>query len=440
MRLRSYSVPEFLQFETTYSCNSHCVFCYNPSREQSLKPELTWEIIQRIGEAHVPLVQLTGGEVSLLPDLNRYIDHLSTISRVSIVTNGIKRRDLTHNLSKIFLSLHGNRETHEKITNHPNTYTPIVESIREYVRQGFRVAADVILCAENYNQMYELIGTAAELGMCEIFINRFQSGGIGVMMTDELMPAIDVFRRSLDQIVKAKHDFGVPIVFGTSIPLCVDKRLVTEDLNRNCNMGTKFASIAPNGDLRACNQALKNYGNILQTPLTVLWQDSSFDDYRDLRWVTGICRECPLLETCGGGCRVDNSQEADYCPDSFVRHFQKRPDVVEEIVAWMDHQQQPFPEGLFHENWSVRAEPNLLFVDAHPEKYLVRENYSCYLVDDVVFNIVRSAARGFDDPSVLLSQAQRDLPQLQHEHFGTIMNFLMSWGVIQQSAPQPITI
>src|SRR5947209_19923190 len=117
MRLRSYSVPEFLQFETTYSCNSHCVFCYNPSREQSFDPALTFRIVERIGEAHVPLVQLTGGEVSILPDLNLYIDHLHRTSRVSIVTNGIRRRELTPNLSKIFLSLHGDRETHERTTN-----------------------------------------------------------------------------------------------------------------------------------------------------------------------------------------------------------------------------------------------------------------------------------------------------------------------------------
>ena len=433
MRLRSYSVPEFLQFETTYSCNSHCLFCYNPSRNHLHNPELTWELVQRIGEAHVPLVQLTGGEVSLLLDLNLCIDHLSRTSKVSIVTNGIKRLDITRELAKIFLSLHGNRETHEKITNNPKTYDKIIANIREYVRQGFPVAADVILCSENYHQMYELIGTAADLGMVEVFINRFQSGGIGVAASDWLMPPVEMFRRALDKILRARNDFGMSIIFGTAIPLCIDKRLLMENLFANCNMGTSFATIAPNGDLRLCNQALKSYGNILNSPLPELWQDPRLGDYRDLRWVTGVCRECPLLEVCGTGCRVDNSQAADYCPDVFVRHLEKLPDVVEELVEWMNTQEST-PLGLYNAHLPVEAEANLLFIDVHPEKYIVRNNYSCITVEEVVFNLVLSASRGVNNPSVLLKQALQQFPHLQAKHFTTIMDYLLMLGLLQHSS------
>jgi radical SAM protein with 4Fe4S-binding SPASM domain len=431
MRLKSYSVPEFLQFETTYSCNSHCVFCYNPSREQSLSRDLTWRVIERIGEAHVPLVQLTGGEVTLMPDLNQYIDHLHNTSRVSIVTNGIRRRDLSANLSKIFVSLHGDRVTHERITNNRGTYEKICANIRQYVREGFRVSADVILCSENFDQMYRLIEHAAELGMTEVFINRFQSGGIGVMASDSLMPPLQMFKQALDQLVLAKEELGIPIVFGTTIPLCVDERLLTADLFRNCNMGTRFASIAPNGDLRACNQALKNYGNILSTPLEELWQSPSMDDYRDLSWVTGVCRDCPLLEHCGGGCRVDNSQDKDYCPDAFVRNFTERPKIVERVVEWLA-EQRATSATRFLPGVPVEAEPGLLLVDKHPEKYIVRDNYSVIIVDRAVLELVRRIATGQNNPESLLSAAQILVPGLQADNFAFIMSYLIGAGIIRQ--------
>lgn len=408
-----YSVPHFLQFEVTYGCNSHCVFCYNPSRERNYSEDLTWRVVDAIAEAQVPLVQLTGGEVTILPSLNAWADRLAEVSKVSIVTNGIKRRDLTTGIRKVFLSLHGDKDTHERITANPGTYDTIVENIRHYVDRGFRVAADVILCADNYQQMYDIIRTASELGMVEVYINRFQGGGFGASVINKLMPPISMFRSALGQMIRGRDEFGIPVVFGTSIPLCIDERLVLEGFEFNCHMGTRFGAIAPDGELRACNQALKGYGNVTRTPLEEIWASEELDDYRDHRWVTGICTDCPLLDRCGGGCRVDNSQAADYCPDSFVRHLSRRPDVVERILEREAEQPAPPPVQPSPRTGQrrVRAEHGLIVNRKHPEKYLVRDDYSTIVVDDVAAELCTAASVTVDERDLWAALSRRwDVP------------------------------
>jgi len=426
-----YSVPHFLQFETTYGCNSHCVFCYNPSRERHYSDELTWKIVRAIAAAEVPLVQLTGGEVSMLANLNDYADHLGERSKVSIVTNGIRRRDLSESIVKIFLSLHGDKETHERVTANPGTYDTIVETISHYVGRGFRVAADVLLCADNYTQMYDIVRKAAELGMVEVYINRFQGGGFGAAIINKMMPPIDMFREALGQLIAARDDFGIPVVFGTTIPLCVDERLVLEGFEFNCHMGVKFGAVAPDGEMRACNQALKGYGNITKTPLEEIWQSAALDDYRDHRWVTGICTECPLLDRCGGGCRVDNSQTADYCPDSFVRDMDKRPDVVERILAREAERgpAAPVPVSPQTGRRRLKTEDGLSIIRKHPEKYLARRSYSVLVVDDVCADLCAAASDGVDEPA-LWDACRRRNGNLDDALLGRYVDHLVAAGVM----------
>jgi radical SAM protein with 4Fe4S-binding SPASM domain len=436
-----WSVPYFLQLELTYACNSRCVFCYNSTRQRHPPVEQTWRILRAVREAEVPLVQLTGGEVTLLPQLNEFADHLAQTSKVSIVTNAIKRRNLTNSISKIFLSLHGNRATHEKVTANPGTYDSVLDTIRYYVGQGFAVAADVLLCSANYDQMYELIGTAASLGMCEVYLNRFQGGGFGVEQLNALMPTVAQFREALGQILAARSDFGVNIAFGTSIPLCIDERLVDERLDFDCEMGTKFASIAPDGRLRLCNQALKHYGNVLETPLEILWRDPALDEYRDMRWVTGVCAECPLLDRCGAGCRVDNSQPVDYCPDAFVRDLERRPELVNEIVK-SDLGRRP-PELIEVSPRTgqrrLKAEDGLLIIRKHPEKYLVRRNYSALVVDECCADLCDECLDGFRNERQLW-QAMQALGHHTNDErlLGRYIDHLVAAGVlIEDSSAGP---
>jgi len=312
------------------------------------------------------------------------------------------------------------------------TYDTIVRNIEYYNSLGFRTAADVILCADNYDQMYEIIRTAANLGMSEVYVNRFQGGGFGAAVINKLMPPLEMFRAALTQIISGRDDFRIPVVFGTSIPLCIDDRLVTRGFEFNCHMGVKFGAVAPDGEMRACNQALCGYGNITVTPLEQIWQSPALDEYRDYRWVTGICVDCPLLERCGGGCRVDNSQLANYCPDAFVRYLDRRPDVVDRIIASEANNQTPrvVPRSPQTGKRRLRAEEGLILIRKHPEKYIVRDNYSTLVVDDVCVDLCSATQSDYCDERTAWAFVRRNKPELSDELLGRYVDHLGDCGVL----------
>lgn len=89
----------------------------------------------------------------------------------------------------------------------------------------------------------------------------------------------------------------------------------------NCGVGTYFCAITNVGDFRICNQSKMRFGNVLEQPIDQIWTSDAIDDYfRTLKWVEEPCSSCPVLEDCGGGCKVDEGcATGEFCIDRIVR-------------------------------------------------------------------------------------------------------------------------
>ncbi|MEM3405953.1 MAG: radical SAM protein [Candidatus Pacearchaeota archaeon] len=321
-KLHYYSIPHLIHIETTYGCNQGCIFCYNPNRNYSIDYKKLDKIIDSVYKSKIPHVYLIGGEPSLLSvkKLNEYIDKLSKYSSVTIVTNGFKyMKGLSKNLACLGIPIHGDKKTHEYLTNNPKSYNKIISNIKKYIEEGFDVRIIPVLTSINYNQMYNIIKLSTKLGAESVFVDRFEPGGIGSKLTKKLLPSTKQFKIALDQMIKAKKDFGIPLGFGTAIPYCLDKRLIDENIYANCGAGITFGAINPNGDFRICNQSLKVYGNVLKEPLEKIWNKKELDEFRNLSWVNEPCKSCNLLYECLGGCKVDSNFPGEFCIDYSVR-------------------------------------------------------------------------------------------------------------------------
>jgi len=325
MKLFHYKTPIFAQFEITYACNSNCIFCYNPYRDTIIQKEIIWKIANVLKKNKIPLLQITGGECSLFEELPELIKFLSKNSSVTIVTNGIIKVNLPNKTSGVFVSLHGLKETHEKLTNNPNTYEKILTHIQDYVNEGFDVSADTILTSLNYKEIYSIAEIANKLGMKRMILNRYQIGGIGTKNFQHLLPSMKQFKAALTQVIRARKEIGIPIIFGTSIPFCTDKRLIKEGLARSCGAGISYCVIDPYGNLRICNQSTHVYGNILKTPLKKIWNSKKLDDFRSMEWLTPTCKKCKFALECRGGCKVDATTGKNYYTDTYARNLKKTP-------------------------------------------------------------------------------------------------------------------
>lgn len=321
-RLKHFKKPKFIQLELTYTCNENCLFCYNPLREKKVDYKKIEALVDSVLGQSIQHVQLTGGEVSLLGTefLNKLIDKLAKESMVSIVTNGIRTLEgLSKNLSMIFVSLHGREPEHEKLTRHPGGWKKTINSIEHYINEGFFVTSDTIMTRINYHEIIYIAEMARKLGMDQIMVNRFEDGGLGNQNSDLLRPSIEQFKEAITLIIKARKKYKIPIGFGTAIPFCLDERLIRENLAVACGAGLGFSAISPEGELRICNQSTRVFGNIFEDSIENIWNRNDLDEFRCMKWISGPCKNCPLLDKCHGGCFVDASQPGDYCIDYSVR-------------------------------------------------------------------------------------------------------------------------
>ena len=325
-KLQHYSIPHLVHIEMSYACNSRCIFCYNPSRRSSIDYSKIDKIVKAVSKSHIPHVYLIGGEPSLLKTekLNEYINLLAENSSVTIVTNGlIYKKGLSKKLACIGIPIHGDRKTHETLTGIKGGYKKVIKTIENYVKDGFDVRCIPVLMSTNYNQMYEIIKLAHELGMESVFVDRFESGGIGSKVASKLKPTLSQFKEALTQMIAARDEFKIPVGFGTAIPFCLDERLIIENMWADCGAGVTFGAINPNGDFRICNQSNIVYGNVLKEPIDRIWNKKEIDEFRDLRWVDKPCKNCPFLHICTCGCKVDLTHCKKYSIDYAVRENKK---------------------------------------------------------------------------------------------------------------------
>lgn len=322
------NIPDLLQIELTYSCNLNCPFCYNAKRESTNDIPKIDRLVNRIAEFDIPHVYLIGGEPTVLgvENLNKYIDKLSEKSSVVLVTNGYERMEhLSNKLAYIGVSLHGyNMKTHEQTNNVKGSYNRTLDNIRYYKSLGIRVRCVIVLTGINYKDIDKLIIRCILAGADEIFIDRYEEGGIGAKNSDKLSlkPSNRQFREALTKIINVRNMSLINkdnIAFGTAIPFCIDRRLFDEGLLSTCGAGLDFCAITPDGELRICNQSERSFGNIFEKDIDEIWNNRNLNLYRNYSWLSEPCKSCKLVNICQSGCRVDSSVYDDFCIDYALR-------------------------------------------------------------------------------------------------------------------------
>ncbi len=385
--LRVPSIPHLVHIETTYSCNAACIFCYNPSRQLVVDYGKLDKIIEEMRKSEIPHIYLIGGEPSLLDinKINEYIEKLHPFSSITIVTNGIKYMNgLSKDIACVGVSFHGDEKTHEGLNNIKGSYKKTISSIKRYVSEGFDVRAISVLCSRNYDQMYDIITKAHDLGMESIYIDMFEAGGIGSYSAKKLTPSMEQIREAITQIIKAKKEFDFPIGFGTAIPFCLDKRLVEEDLIAQCGAGTTFAAVNPQGGVRICNQSQIIMGNIINESMESIWAKKELAQFRDLKWMTPPCVDCALKHTCVGGCKVDATCGKAFSCDRIIQG--KKPFDIKDIPKKKIDTSYPQKYRSFEKNQFAKINT------AHKEDYITTR-YQTVEVDKLGISIMDTILR-----------------------------------------------
>eukprot|EP01155_Anaeramoeba_flamelloides_P029521 Anaeramoba_flamelloidesa85276_62.p1 GENE.a85276_62~~a85276_62.p1 ORF type:complete len:454 (-),score=32.99 a85276_62:1589-2950(-) len=316
-----FKAPTVINMEITDKCNAKCTHCYNFWREDnslsnSLNREQFDKIVDEFVKAGVFHVVLTGGEPFSNFDLLEYGFKKLTENNISISCNSnlmlttddrmqrLKDAGVDHILTSVFSY---KAEVVDRIFNVKGAIKKIEEGIIRARKYGIRVSANMVISKENKDDVYKTAEYVHNLGCQKIFGTRVvpsinSKGNVPENLQFESEEAIYV----LDQLLKAKEDFGIMIGSLISYPLCLLKDLekYKDFIGRGCPAGKGHrVSINANGEMHACTHEEDSYANILDEGLISGYQ--KMRKWHDGSYLFDECKMCPYVDVCNSGCRMD---------------------------------------------------------------------------------------------------------------------------------------
>jgi MoaA/NifB/PqqE/SkfB family radical SAM enzyme len=205
-------------------CNNRCLFCHDSILQDGVFlgfDELKKQIIEARERGAERLI-LSGGEATIHP---RFVDLVSEARTagydwVQSISNGrmfayrdFAERAVRAGLNEVTISIHGpNAEINDRLTGIKGSFDQAVAGMKNLMRSGCLVTADVVINTANYRYLSSMIRTFFKLGIREFdllyitpfgrafdknpdLLFRLENGRPSQESADSLAEAIDTGRR-----------------------------------------------------------------------------------------------------------------------------------------------------------------------------------------------------------------------------------------------------
>jgi len=206
-------------------------------------------------------------------------------------------------------------QQHDKISQHAGAHAKTVAGIRNLQNHGIPVALNMVATKLNYKDVYATGRWAFEtLGVCD-----FSATPICPSLPEHLQLALDRDEvvDVLNQLLSLKKDCGTRVDILEVLPVCLLQEDDGDDLAgilsaRMCTAGNTTMTIGSDGEVRVCSYDEQSYGNLLTEDFEDIW--SRMISWRDNSLLPQECKDCSILDACGGGCRVSSKiRSGSYC-------------------------------------------------------------------------------------------------------------------------------
>lgn len=322
LQYKALRTPISVQLELTEECTNNCIHCYNhwriPSAKLSvLNKRKIEQVIQRLVEANVMAVTLTGGEPLINSNLVLYsikelrkanID-VNLNSNLVLLDFELAKKLKMQGLEMILTSLLSwDSNVHDYLSCRTGAFKKTLEGIKQAIDAGLKVSVNMVLTQMNFSHIYQTAVLAKKLGV-KSFSATKASPALNSRDFNELRLSKKQVFESLEILEKIKKEIDIYVDILECYPLCL-----FEDINRfqhfarrSCSAGKTSCTIGANGLVRPCSHADMTYGNILNEKLSIIWERML--DWRGEIYLHTECKKCKFLAQCSGGCRM----EAKYC-------------------------------------------------------------------------------------------------------------------------------
>lgn len=313
-----------LQWHITERCNLRCAHCY---QEDYSGKELSFEELLNVLEqfkdvleswnskAKKPVrghITVTGGEPFLRHDfldlLEVFAAHKKEFS-FAILTNGshidgkMARYLKGAGTGFVQVSMEGGRETHDRIRGE-GSFDKTVEAIKNLVRAKVRTLVSFTAHRNNFREFPEVARLGQRLGVSRVWADRFIPQGSGESSLESQTLSPEETQEFFEIMERASKKYGrgwfsrTEIAMGRALQF-----LVAGGRPYRCKAGDSLITIMPNGDLYPCRRMPIRVGNLMETPLSDLYNCDMFKTLRDKDKIGEGCQSCFYAKMCRGGLR-----------------------------------------------------------------------------------------------------------------------------------------
>lgn len=301
--------PTRIELELTEQCNLKCKFCYNT--QNPLISEDPFHIIELLEKEGVSEIILTGGEPMTHPKFFEILDACSkTFVKTMIQTNGtyidkeIAELFFQKNVFGVNVSLHGKKESHERLTLIDESYEKAFYALKYLTDSNVRAASNFVLTKENIHDFAPTMEDLFNINVREMTLTRFTPTGIGANNDDLTISHKDLIDALFlaDDFMKGHKDFY--IILANAIPYCaLPKEL--KHFSEYCHFGASRFYIDINGNVLMCGMSREKIGNIFEKGFTEIKASSElYCSHVCGEDVPDYCKKCEFFKVCRGGCRA----------------------------------------------------------------------------------------------------------------------------------------
>lgn len=330
----SYKIKE-INFHITEFCEGHCPMCYatdeNMKRKHGNIDNLKLIAHNAIKYGKVERFVMVGGdpcEHPYLVDLLKYIkkegnkNNIDTKTMVISNTHDYKENGKSIDIEKVAKFIDGmcftvhedNAKEHDNFNGCPGSYEHAMNNLKRYYNvknKEQEICIIVNLIPQTINNLEKIMlnaNIALDGDVDGFAIQRIAPIGRACGTTKYFIEQDDV-NPILKILKKMKEVYGFYLEIVDPFPLCIVNPEYRDLIPKGgCNWGTDYCAVFSDGSVSRCAMSIKKLSaNIIKLDsvdkFEHFWNnDRDLIYFRNKEHLDNNCKECGLLEQCGGAC------------------------------------------------------------------------------------------------------------------------------------------
>jgi radical SAM protein with 4Fe4S-binding SPASM domain len=279
-------------------------------KKNELNLEECKRVIDRLNEINTLSIQFTGGEPFIRKDFLRILKYasqynfsLTVLTNATLIDKKIAKKLGKLNLTSVQVSLDGsNASTHEKIRGVKGCFNKTLFGIKNLVNEGVRVTIATTFSKYNIKEMRKIYSLVEQLGVSAFLFGFVFPVGRGKNYFNRLSLSTTQMRKVQNFLLEKGRRGKVPVYIDENVSI-LEKGKGRPPI---CKAGRTMLAISAEGNFILCPMLPSVIlGNIRGDDILSVWKKSKILAYiRNIKNVKGPCKECPILEKCGGGCKA----------------------------------------------------------------------------------------------------------------------------------------